>query len=226
MSMKENINKALCGGSEVYRALGEAQKALEVQEEQHRKEMEALRAENIRWRQIATEQDKQIDWLRSMVQGDCDYCAHHYELHSEGPCGKCVHYAAEEFIKGDFWVLKGDAMDRTKAADIIRERIAIDKATMNGEPVSDFDKFVAEQDEALLVALSMLEHPLYHFIEDEVPFRLREILDVPEEKITPELVSTCVEHLKDHSEVMFNYDGIDETLQTIVNDMEGTGNVN
>lgn len=33
MSMKENINKALCGGSEVYRALGEAQKALEVQEE-------------------------------------------------------------------------------------------------------------------------------------------------------------------------------------------------
>lgn len=125
MSMKENINKALCGGSEVYRALGEAQMALEVQEEQHRKEMEALRAENIRWRQVATEQDKQIDWLRSMVQGDCDYCTHHYELHSEGPCGKCVHYAAEEFIKGDFWVLKGDAMDRTKAADIIRERIAV-----------------------------------------------------------------------------------------------------
>ena len=65
MSMKKSIDKALCGGSEVYRALGEAQKALEVQEEQHRKEMEALRAENIRWRQIATEQDKQIDWLRA-----------------------------------------------------------------------------------------------------------------------------------------------------------------
>ena len=226
MSMKKSIDKALCGGSEVYRALGEAQKALEVQEEQHRKEMEALRAENIRWRQIATEQDKQIDWLRSMVQGDCDYCAHHYEAHSKGPCGRCVHYAAEEFIKGDFWVLKGDAMDRTKAADIIRERIAIDKATMSGEPVSDFDKFVAEKDEALLVALSMLEHPLYHFIEDEVPFRLREILDIPEEKITPELVSACVEYLKDHSEVMFNYDGIDETLQTIVNDMEGADDDN
>ena len=30
MSIGENINKAVCGGSEVYRALGEAQKALDV----------------------------------------------------------------------------------------------------------------------------------------------------------------------------------------------------
>jgi hypothetical protein len=218
MSMKENINKALCGGSEVYRALGKAQKALEVQEEQHRKEMEALRAENIRWRQIATEQDKQIDWLRSMVQGDCDYCAHHYELHSEGPCGKCVHYAADEFIKGDFWVLKGDAMDRTKAADIIRERIAIDKATMNGEPVSDFDRFVAEQDEALTEALSALEHPLWCFIEEEVSFRLIDVLDIPEEEITPEIEEACVKYLKNNSDVLFNYDAIDDALRTIVDE--------
>lgn len=222
----DGVNKALCGGSEVYRALGEAQKALEVQEEQHRKELEALRAENIHWRQITTEQDKQIDWLRSMVHGDCDYCAHHYELHSEGPCGKCVHYDAEEFIKGDYWVLKGDTMDRTKAADIIRERIAIDKATMSGEPVSDFDKFVAEQDEALDVAVEALESPLLSFIKDEVPFRLREILDVSEEQITPELIDMCVNYLHDNSDVMFNYDAIDDSLRTIVTNMEGTDDDN
>ena len=109
-------------------------------------------------------------------------------------------------------------MDRTKAADIIRERIAIDKATMNGEPVSDFDKFVAEQDEALLVALSMLEHPLYHFIEDEVSFRLRDVLDIPEEEITPEIEKACVEYLKNNSDVLFNYDAIDDALRTIVDE--------
>lgn len=39
MSIGENINKAVCGGSEVYRALGEAHKALEEQEVRHRNEM-------------------------------------------------------------------------------------------------------------------------------------------------------------------------------------------
>lgn len=117
-------------------------------------------------------------------------------------------------------------MDRKKAADIIRKRIEIDQATLTGEPVSDFDRFVAEQDEALTVAYMALQHPLWCFIEEEVSFRLRDVLDIPEEEITPEVEKACVEYLKDHSEVMFNYDGIDETLQTIVNDMEGADDDN
>ena len=106
MSIGENINKAVCGGSEVYRALGEAQKALEEQEVRHRSEMEALRAENARWRQVAEEQNKRIDSLENMVQGDCDYCEHRKNLGI--PCTKCVHFAAKGLAQGDFWELKGD----------------------------------------------------------------------------------------------------------------------
>lgn len=106
MSIEESINKAVCGGSEVYRALGEAHKALEEQEVRHRNEMEALRAENARWRQVAKEQDKQLDRLKGMVQGDCDYCEHRKNLGT--PCTKCVHFAAKDLAQGDFWELKGD----------------------------------------------------------------------------------------------------------------------
>lgn len=106
MSIGESINKAMCGGSEVYRALGEAQKALEEQEVRHRGELEALRAENARWRQVAEEQDKQLDRLKDMVQGDCDYCEHRRSLGT--PCTKCVHFAAKDLAQCDFWKLKGD----------------------------------------------------------------------------------------------------------------------
>lgn len=109
-------------------------------------------------------------------------------------------------------------MDRKKAADIIRKRIEIDQATLTGEPVSDFDRFVAEQDEALTVAYMALQHPLWCFIEEEVSFRLRDVLDIPEEEITPAVEKACVEYLKDNSDVLFNYDAIDDALRTIVDE--------
>ena len=92
------------------------------------------------------------------------------------------------------------------------------KPPLTGEPVSDFDRFVAEQDEALTEALSALEHPLWCFIEEEVSFRLRDILDIPEEEITPEVEEACVEYLKNNSDVLFNYDAIDDALRTIVDE--------
>lgn len=109
-------------------------------------------------------------------------------------------------------------MDRKKAADIIRKRIEIDQAALTGEPVSDFDRFVAEKDDALTEAFSALEHPLWCFIEEEVSFRLRDVLDIPEEEITPEIEKACVEYLKNNSDVLFNYDAIDDTLRTIVDE--------
>lgn len=112
-------------------------------------------------------------------------------------------------------------MDRKKAADIIRKRIEIDQATLSGEPVSDFDRFVAEQDEALTEALSALEHPLWCFIEEEVSFRLIDVLDIPEEEITPEIEEACVKYLKNNSDVLFNYDAIDDALRTIVDEYGG-----
>ena len=59
---------------------------------------------------------------------------------------------------------------------------------------------------------------LYHFIEDEVSFRLRDVLDIPEEEITPEIEKACVEYLKNNSDVLFNYDAIDDALRTIVDE--------
>lgn len=54
--------------------------------------------------------------------------------------------------------------------------------------------------------------PLFDFIKKEVPFRLREILNVPEEKITGELINSCVKELYDNSDAMFDYDAIDSLL--------------
>lgn len=57
------------------------------------------------------------------------------------------------------------------------------------------------------------EHePLLDFIKNEVPFRLKEILGFPEEKITGELINSCVKELYDNSDVMFDYDAIDSLL--------------
>lgn len=44
--------------------------------------------------------------LRDSVAGDCTYCQHNDpENISNGPCKGCVHFAAKEFIEGDYWEL-------------------------------------------------------------------------------------------------------------------------
>lgn len=53
-------------------------------------------------------------------------------------------------------------MTREEAVKIIEERIRIDREGIlnGGEPESDFDKFIAKQDEALEIALQMLKNPV------------------------------------------------------------------
>ena len=65
-----------------------------------------------------------------------------------------------------------------------------------------------------------IESPLLAFLKEEVPFRLRELLEIPEERITPEAVDACVNYLYDHSDLMFRYDAIDGCLLTILRNME------
>lgn len=51
-------------------------------------------------------------------------------------------------------------MNRTEALKIIRARVEIDRITIrDGKPVSDYDKFVAEQDEALEYLLRVVDEP-------------------------------------------------------------------
>lgn len=63
------------------------------------------------------------------------------------------------------------------------------------------------------------EDKLLAFIKQEVPFRLREVLKVPEEKITGELINACTKELYDNSDIMFDYDSIDGLLSIICNDI-------
>ena len=41
--------------------------------------------------------------MLNAVRGDCDYCKHHGGDLFSAPCGHCCHFAAEEFITGDYW---------------------------------------------------------------------------------------------------------------------------
>ncbi len=57
---------------------------------------------------------------------------------------------------------------------------------------------------------------LTSFIKQEVPHRLQEILDLPEEQVTDEIVAACVEALNNNSDILFNYDRIDDKLEEIL----------
>lgn len=60
--------------------------------------------------------------------------------------------------------------------------------------------------------------PLLDFIKNEVPFRLKEVLEFPEEKITKNIIQACVKTLYDDSGIMFDYDAIDRTLEDTCNE--------
>lgn len=53
-------------------------------------------------------------------------------------------------------------MTREEAIKIIEQRVAVDRQDIlnGGEPVSDFDKFITEQDEALEMALEAMKNPV------------------------------------------------------------------
>lgn len=55
-------------------------------------------------------------------------------------------------------------------------------------------------------------YPLLGFIKQEVPFRLKEIFCIPEDLLTPSVVDDIVWSLYDDSDVMFDYDSMDEFI--------------
>ncbi len=61
-------------------------------------------------------------------------------------------------------------MTRTEAIAIINARIEFDRIGIldGGKPVSDFDKFVFEQDEALELALKMMQDPVESLTPEEL----------------------------------------------------------
>lgn len=60
------------------------------------------------------------------------------------------------------------------------------------------------------------ERPLTLFLREEVPFRLQEILGLPDTLVTEELIQACVSELSENSELMFNQDKIDELLRGVL----------
>lgn len=60
---------------------------------------------------------------------------------------------------------------------------------------------------------------LLEFIKNEVPFRLKEILQFPEEKITDNIIQACIKTLDDDNGIMFDYDSIDRALEDTCNEL-------
>lgn len=56
---------------------------------------------------------------------------------------------------------------------------------------------------------------LEKFIEQEVPFRLREILTIPEGKEFDDIAEDCIRTLLENTDIIFDYDAIDELLNRI-----------
>ena len=54
---------------------------------------------------------------------------------------------------------------------------------------------------------------LREFIKQEVLFRLKGSLNIPDGRLSPYIISACVENLYDNSDVMFDYDSMDENLR-------------
>ncbi len=61
---------------------------------------------------------------------------------------------------------------------------------------------------------------LLAFIRQEVPFRLKNIFNIPDEKISPNIVDVCAWSLYDNSDVMFDYDSMDEHLRGVLKEYD------
>lgn len=57
---------------------------------------------------------------------------------------------------------------------------------------------------------------LEQFIQQEVPFRLVDVLDIPSERISNAALQDCVAALNSDTSVLFNYDRIDDKLREIL----------
>lgn len=60
---------------------------------------------------------------------------------------------------------------------------------------------------------------LYEFLKEEVPFRLKDILDIPEEKMSENLIKSCVDTLYEDSDAVFDYDSIDSVLKDVCEEL-------
>lgn len=56
---------------------------------------------------------------------------------------------------------------------------------------------------------------LEEFIKEEVPFRLREILTIPEGPDFDDIAEDCICELINNTDIMFDYDAIDAVLNQI-----------
>lgn len=90
------------------------------------------------------------------------------------------------------------------------------------------EKMLAACEDACRVACEVMrkyhtqaDSGLLAFIQEEVPYRLNELdLDV---EITDDLVAECVKKLHESSNVMFDYDKMDDFLLDIVDKYSGKG---
>lgn len=98
-------------------------------------------------------------------------------------------------------------------------RISIERAIeiLNPEHREHYES-IDLVNEACRMGMEALKNPLLAFIKQEVPFRLEEVLEVPEGSRTFEIIEECVDCLYESSDVMFDYDALDSFLTGILDE--------
>lgn len=98
-------------------------------------------------------------------------------------------------------------------------KISIERAieTLDPEHREHYES-IDPVNEACRMGMEALKNPLLAFIKQEVPFRLEEVLEVPEGSRTFELIEECVDRLYESSDVMFDYDALDSFLTGILDE--------
>lgn len=81
----------------------EAAELLENQQNEVKHLKMRLEIEKDHSEQMKRERDAAVESMR----GDCKYCQHGGVTCLDELCGKCSHFAAKEFIEGDYWEWRG-----------------------------------------------------------------------------------------------------------------------
>lgn len=75
-----------------------------------------------------------------------------------------------------------------------------------------------EYAEACRLAADALRYPLQAFAYREAEFRLKNIFNVSDADITPELINDVASSLYDDSDIMFDYESIDNLIEGVLDE--------
>lgn len=112
-------------------------------------------------------------------------------------------------------------MNKAEAIENLEGYLAVEERTWGNDSNTDFDAWRTELNQSIATALEALKNPLTAFLQEEVPYRLREVFGMSEDKITPELVEFAVRRLEACSDwAVLDLEAMDGFLANLIEDYE------